>query len=294
MLTGFVPANKEIWVFGDKQMTFIAQHLDYWKEQARKDPHEALYILHRFDVKAFPSHSTSSNSVEVILSSLIGALNTRPKLPDLMVIMLGDTKFWCDNQTLKFTMDTVLKTLVKELKRIIEIRQRDLPVKALGSDPRIFFVKLNWKPEKSLDSVPQYPMRRRTFNKLLDAIVRPRGANTILLHEINEKIDPDFFLGHGDLSPKGYRQLWASLSEAIQDFMSLGHQQRKVFTTKEKQGRSGEVDSSLHTSDDDSITNRNVSTTWTLNRKIQNKRRYTNFTKSRNRDFFNNKGGYFY
>lgn len=277
-------------------MTFVSQHLDYWKEKARTDPHEALYILHRFDVKAFPAHSLSSNAVEVILSSLIGALNNRPKLPDIMVIMLGDVKFWCDNQTLRFTMDSVLKVLIKEIKRIIEIRQRDLPVKAIGPEPRIFFVKLNWKPEKALDSVPQYPLRRRTFNKLLDAIMRPRGANTILLHEINDKLDPDLFLGHGELSQKGYRQVWASLSEAIQDFMTIGHQQKKVFTTFSKQEKLNEVDSSLLSSDEgDSITNREpIKHTWRNFRKAPNRLRLNNLSRGNNKDLFNNKGGYFY
>lgn len=291
-----MPANKEIWVFGDKCMMFVSQHLDYWKEKSKKDPHEAIYILHRYDVKAFPPHSTSTNAVEVILSSLIGALNNRPKLPDMMVIMLGDTKFWCDDQSLKFTMDTVLKALIKEIKRIIEIRQRDLPLKALGPDPRIFFVKLNWKPEKALDSVPQYPLRRRTFNKLLDAIVRPRGANTILLHEINDKFDPDLFLGHGDLSQKGYRQIWASLSNAIQDFMTLGHQQKKVFTILANQkGKHNEVDSSCYSSDDgDAITNNNKEPNWKYRPPRMRRQRHHNNIRRKTKDNYFKKDDYFY
>lgn len=167
VVTGFVPANREIWVIGDKLLTFAAQHLEYWKERARRDPHEALYILQNYDVKAFVPQSTSTNAMEVILGSLVCALNNRPKPPHIIIIMLGDTKFWCDDYALKFTMDTLLKVLLQELKRILETRSDDLPLKARSDEPRFFFVKLNWKPEKSIDSVPGYPTKRRTFNKLL-------------------------------------------------------------------------------------------------------------------------------
>lgn len=234
LFVGFVPAEKEIWVIGDRHMTFVSQHVEYWKELNRRNLHEGLYILRWYDVKAFPPNSSSTNAMEVIISTLVGALNNRPKLPHSLVIMLGDTKFWCNQQALQFTMDTLLINLLMEINKVIQTRQRDLPVKAVGKDPVIFFVKLNWKPENAIDSVPNYPKKRRTFNKLLDTIVKPREAFTIMLHEINERFDKDFFLGHGDLSQKGYRQIWVSLSEAIQDFDFRGHQQAKNYSVMEK------------------------------------------------------------
>lgn len=275
IFVGYVPANKEIWVIGDSYMTFLAQHIDFWKDNARLNPHEALYILHWFDVKAFPPHSTSTNAVEVILSSLIGALNNRPKLPEILVVMLGDVKFWCEPQALRFTMDSIIKVLLKELRRILQSRQNDLPVKAQKEEPRLFFVKLNWKPDKAIDSVSCYPKKRRTFNKLLDTMVRPRGVNTILLHDINDKIDPDLFLGHGALSQKGYRQVWASLSEALHDFHVLGHQQKKTFVMEKQAMVNGEVDSPLYSSDDNLITNLGYDGSTPWNRpQAQNKRRF--------------------
>lgn len=255
-------------------MTFVAQHLDFWKDSARLNPHDALYILHWFDVKAFPSHSMSTNALEVILSSLVGALNNRPKLPHTIIIMLGDIKFWCDHQSLQFTMDSLLKVLIKEIKRIIQVRQRDLPVKAQSDDPRLFAVKLNWKPEKAVDSVAFYPKKRRTFNKLLDSVVRPRGVSTILLHEINDQWDPDLFLGHGELSQKGYRQVWSSLSKAIHDFDTIGHQKKKVYSVLNKfTAKPVEVESSIYSSDDDLITNQDADGHWDQGMRIQNRRR---------------------
>lgn len=215
-------------------MMFAAQHLEYWKEKARRDLHKALHILRWYDVKAFIPQSTSANAVEVILSTLVAGLNNRPKLPDVIIVMLGDVKFWCEPQALRFTMDTIIKSLLKELRQIIQARQKDLPVKANGKDPTLFFVKLNWKPEKALDSVSFYPKKRRTFNKLLDSIVRPRGCSTILLHEINGKLDQNLFLSHGELSERGYRQVWSSLSEAIHDFENLGHQKKKDYSLMNK------------------------------------------------------------
>lgn len=222
---------------------------------ARKNPHDALYMLHWYDVKVFPPLSASTNAVEIILNSLIGALNNRPKLPDTIVIMFGDVQFWCDDQALKFTMDSLIKTLLKEIRRIIQARLRDLPAKAQSGEPHLYFVKLNWKPEKAVDSVSGYPKKRRTFNKLLDTIVRPRGVNTILLHEVNDRLDTGLFLAHGELSEKGYRQVWASLSGALQDFHELGHQAKKVYTVMAKNTAHPQFKTTLYSSDDDSITN---------------------------------------
>lgn len=266
-----MPADHEIWVIGDKYMTFVAQHLDYWKEKARKNPHETIHILRWYDVKAFAPYSISTNAVEVILNSLIGGLNNRPKLPHTIVVMLGDTNFWCEPQALRFTMDSIIHCLLKEIKRIVQARQEDLPLKAVGVDPAIFFVKLNWKPDKAVDSVIGYPKKRRTFNKLLDSIVRPRGGNTITLHEINERYDETLFLAHGELSEKGYRQVWNSLSEALEDFEHIGKQKRKDFSLLDTQfNKTIEVDSSMISSDDEFITD----ATSLATPKMQNKRRF--------------------
>lgn len=243
-------------------MSFVAQHLEYWKSRARRDPQDALYILHWYDVKAFPPHSTTNNALEVILSSLIGALNNRPKLPHKLIVMLGDTKFWCDEQALLFTMDTFITVLLQELKRVIMERQEQLPVKSAGVDPAIFMVKLCWKPDNALDSVPQYPRKRCMFNKLLDEIVRPRGVRTVILHEINTTLDKNLFLNHGDLSEKGYRQIWKSLSEAVNDFDVRGHQQKKTFNVMVKlTAHNSEVDSlPLVCEEDDDIANQELRT----------------------------------
>lgn len=213
-------------------MTLAAQHLEYWKEKARKDPHEAIYMLHWYDVKAIIPQSTSSNAVEIMTSSLVTMLNTRPKLPQVLVIVFGDIKFWCDNDALKYTMDFILIGLLREVKRIIQDRQRDLPPKAVGEDPQIYMVKLHWKPEKSIDTVHMYPKKRRTFNRLVDTTMKPRGVKTISLNEITVKVDSNFFLGHGSLSETGYRQVWKSLSEAIQDYNTLGYQKQVDFAPK--------------------------------------------------------------
>lgn len=213
-------------------MTLAAQHLEFWKSAARKNPHDALYMLHWYDVKAVVPQSTSSNAAEVITSSLVHMLNTRPKLPQIIIVVLGDIKFWCDEIALQFTMDFILNGLLKEIKRISELRQEDLPAKAVGQDPQLYMVKLHWKPDKALDSVPMYPKKRRTFNRLVDTTMRPRGVKTISLNEITTKVDDNFFLGHGSLSELGYKQVWKSLSEALRDFNTFGYQKPIDFVPK--------------------------------------------------------------
>lgn len=227
-----MPANHEIWVLGDSFMNLAAQHLEFWKAQACRDPHEALYILQWYDVKAIIPQSMTSNAAEIITASLVNMLNNRPKLPNTLIVLLGDIKFWCDENALKYAMDTILIGLLKEIKRVIALRQRDLPKKAVGPEPVIYFVKLHWKPESAVDSVAKYPKKRRTFNRLLDSIMRPRGTKTISLNEITTKVDKNFFLNHGSLSESGLKQIWKSLSDAIMDYDNFGYQKLIDFEVK--------------------------------------------------------------
>lgn len=285
LFPGFVPANREIWVLGDSFLTMAAQHLEYWKAAAQRDPHETTYMLKWYDVKTISSQSASSNAVEVITTLLVTMLNTQPKLPHTIVVLLGDTKFWCDDIALKYAMDTIMIGLLKEIKRIIQLRQRDLPPKAVSPDPLIYFVKLHWKPENAIDSVWMYPKKRRTFNRLLDSIMRPRGVKTISLNEITVKVDKGFFLNHRSLSERGFRQIWKSLSEAISDFDNFGHQNLVDFDVKSQ----NQVANVLSSNDSD-IGDTNVEEdyhhyngSW--------KRKNTKFhkTKGRGRRYYNHK-----
>lgn len=259
IFAGYVPANSEIWVIRDSFMTLAAQHIEFWKAQAQRDPHEALYMLHWYDVKAVISQSISSKAAEVITSSLVNMLNNRPKPPQVLVVLLGDIKFWCDENALKYSMDTILIGLIKEIRRILSLRQRDLPPKAVGPDPLIYVVKLHWKPDKAVDSVPMYPKRRRTFNRLLDTIMRPRGVKTISLNEITIKVDKNFFLNHGSLSELGHRQIWKSLSDAIKDYDNFGYQKLVDFEVKPQKGL---IVSSNESDIGDTNLEEEYSTTW--------------------------------
>lgn len=278
-IVGYVPANNEVWVIGDSFLNLAAQHLEYWKALARRDPHEALYMLHWYNVKAVIPQSTTSNSAEIITASLVAMLNNRPKLPHTLVMLLGDTKFWCEDNALKYCMDTILIGLLKEIKRIIALRQSDLPPKAVAQDPLLYFIKLHWKPDNAVDSVPMYPKKRRTFNKLLDTIMRPRGVHTISLNEITVKIDKNFFLNHGSLSELGLRQIWKSLSNALSDYDTYGYQQLIDFELKTQNQKLAH-----HSSNDSDVGDTNQEEDYFNFRPINSKRKKsTTFLKSKNK-----------
>lgn len=94
---------------------------------------------------------------------------------------------------------------------------------------KLYFAKLTFRPEDTTGLVSDFKNKRRAFNKLLDSIATPKSAKTISLDEITPKVNSQFFHTHGDLTPAGFRQIWSSLSDAIEDMDKYGAQRAKTF-----------------------------------------------------------------
>lgn len=236
MIVGYVPAWRQIWVIGDAAFTQTAQHLQFWKDKAVQEPNQALYIQKRYETIAFLP-SNSSNPVKAILDALVNALHERPLPPHTLVILLDDNQFWCDSMLLDYNMNWIVDTMIKEIRRILEMRTRDLPLCCIPDfTTKVIISKLTFRPEDALNLVAGFKEKRRQFNNLLDKICDNKRIRTISLDEITPKFSKSIFTSFGSIARDGYRQIWLSLNNAIEDLDLLGGQRPKVFTTPAQSG----------------------------------------------------------
>lgn len=229
LIAGYVPAYRQIWVIGDAPFAETIQHLQFWKDKADQDPLQAMYILKRYETKAFLPAS-SPNAVKAVIDALITALHERPIPPHTLCILLDDSNFWCDSMLLDYNMDMILTTLIREIIRVLETRTRDLPLRCVPDfTTKVIISKLTFRPEDAVGIVPGFREKRRKFNNQLDQIADQKRIRTISFDEITPKFSEAIFQSHGNLAKDGYRQIWNSLSNAIEDLDLLGAQRPKVF-----------------------------------------------------------------
>lgn len=222
-------------------MVETSQHLQVWKDKAFQDQAAALYMLKYYGVTPFPpSRNAAGNAVKTVLDSLLNAFEEKPVPPHTLVVFLDDNAFWCDDQLMSQAkikdkpMYRVLSAMMLEIRRIIEKRIRQLPIKCVPEyTTRIFITKLTFRPDDADGTPKNFRVKRRDFNKLLDSIAEDKDVRTINLDEITPKVDSTFFLAHGALSNKGYNQIWLSLNNAIEDYDLHGGQRPKKFIPQE-------------------------------------------------------------
>lgn len=133
---------------------------------------------------------------------------------------------------LDYSMYYILHTLMKEVTRILETRIRDLPLRCVPDyTTRVLYSKLTFRPEYTVGLVSGFKEKRRKFNTILGKVAEARAIQTISFDEITTKFSETIFHSHGNIARDGYRQIWMSLNNAIEDLDLLGAQRSKVFTT---------------------------------------------------------------
>lgn len=197
-------------------------------------------MLKYYGVTPFPpSKNATGNSVKTVLDSLLNAFEEKPVPPHTLVILLDDNNFWCDDllltQDKNKPMTRIVNTMLIEIRKILEKRIRQLPIKCIPEyTTRIFVGKLTYRPDDAHGIPENFKSKRREFNRLLETLATDKGHQTISLDEITPKVDGAFFLTHGTLSNKGYNQIWLSLSNAIEDYDLHGNQKIKTFKNSEQ------------------------------------------------------------
>lgn len=229
-------------------MVETSQHLQVWKDKAFQDQAAALYMLKYYGVTPFPpSRNASGNAVKTVLDTLLHAFEEKPVPPHTLVVLLDDNSFWCDDQLMPNTRDKpmyrVLNAMMLEIRRIIEKRNRQLPIRCVPEyTTRLFVTKLTFRPDDAQGIPQNFRVKRREFNKLLDLVADNKEVRTITLDEITPKVNNAFFLAHGALSNKGYNQIWLSLNNAVEDIDLHGGQRHKRFLPQESETNAEEVE----------------------------------------------------
>lgn len=222
-----MPANKTVWVLGDKTLNEAAGHYQKFKPKPGEIVDDTtLYLERQYDLKRIPPGIYSYdkdkpfNAPALIMDNFVDTLNlpNNPKVPDTVVILWNDYHFWNDEIILQNNMVKVLHKFIKEIRKVAEIRNFALPEKAANWDnPRIFVTR----PLPLPNGLGRYPANfkanRRKFLKLLHKGSKRDGYTTINFDEFSCENKNKYFNTNGTISDDGYNYIWMAISNKIQE-----------------------------------------------------------------------------
>ena len=145
-------ATNELWIVGDGE-GFIKQAystLQGLKKETEEPGRRRLYVYEKYEVIGFmsPSPSLNCNPVMRLLNPVIEAINTHPKLPHHLLILIDENMVRLGEIDLA---DDTIKWLIMELWTAILARPDQLPLKAKPLfDTLITIIKPLVHPEKSI------------------------------------------------------------------------------------------------------------------------------------------------
>lgn len=215
-----------VWILGDNLLNDAAGHYQKYKPKPGDGwDNVSLYLEKAYAVKRitpgsyYCDSSKPFNSPALILHSYISALNEplNAKIPDVIVILWNDYRFWNSADLLKKQMTKVIHKFIKELKKITEIRNYDLPQKAANWDnPRIFINKPLPLPNNMTTKYPpSFKSNRRRFCKLLHKGSVKDGYTLLSFEEFTSDNANKFFHQNGTIAEEGYNHIWSVVSDTI-------------------------------------------------------------------------------
>lgn len=224
-ITDDVPANNTIWVLGDSILVDAAGHYNFFKK--KKDSNipssnnNNLYMENMYAIRLVSpgvyTASQAKNVPNIILNSLVDTLNVKAKVPHTLIILINDHRFWNNGDLLTFQMERLFQRFIKEIRRIVEDRNLSLPPRAANWDyPRIFINRALPLPNNMTRPYPKgFKSNRRRYNKLIQRVANSHNYEVINMPEFTCENENDLFSSDRFVTPKGYKQLWIAISDAV-------------------------------------------------------------------------------
>lgn len=209
-------------MLGDAILTEAAGHYNFFKKKkGESTATQGIYMENMYAIRMVPAGiytaTQAKNTPNIILNALVDTLNVKAKVPHTLVVMLNDYRFWNDTDLLASQMDRILNRFLKEIRRIVEARNESLPARAVNWDyPRIFITRPLPMPNDMARPYPKgFKANRRKYNKILLRCAELLNYTLINFTEFTKENDNGFFTQNGDITPKGYRNVWTTISDSI-------------------------------------------------------------------------------
>lgn len=217
-----MPANQEIWVFGDDLLTETKDWLRKLEFAYLGDNSKPQLYIHEFyNVKVYQTlgiESEKENFVSNIRNEIAKTVMRKVSLPQKILILISSCKL--DDPVFAIEcMEGLIRWLLDEIDDIIKFQKKCLPEKAKKIDsPRVYFLKVIPKPNEAPNSNLFKGVRRKFNNVLQTMLQNYHSFGFINVHEITTRVkDERFFISNqsGSLSDEGAIQLWVSISQTF-------------------------------------------------------------------------------
>ena len=220
-----VHAFYDVWIVGDHFLHNTAQAYFTMRNNAVKNNKTVPFLFQSYNVSAyFNMISSSTRGLARILNPLIQALNERPRLPK-MIIVVPDKDIITDAKTYSFgstyILGKALHYLVKEIGIVIQRRKMELMEKKPGTVvpdyPKVIWVRMLKRPKDiPVIGFTEALSMRGKFNSIREemlTVINP-GEN----HLISITVPENDFNMQGDLSNTGKTCFWSEMDRGLKKF----------------------------------------------------------------------------
>lgn len=203
-----IRAVKDVWVIGDHMARDAYPYLQQLDMEHKKGFENYLYA--NYDHYAYFPSFTETNVLKMARNSLIDGLNRRAKLPNAVIVLLGEQIIVEDPLFLPSEFERKFKWLLREWDVNIKLRKSSLPSKAYTmGQPRIMWVQ-GFRTRRGSKINPDHLLK---FNNLLRRTCMAKAVYTIPVDDSSFRCFD--FDGKTHL-PEGFKFLWQEIVNGLQ------------------------------------------------------------------------------
>lgn len=200
---------KDIWIVGDHLLRDTYPYLQ--RIMQNQSSAEEIYLQATYDVYAFYPDFTQDNVLSMVRNAVVSGLNSQPRFPSAIVILIGNLLLVQDKLFLPSELEKKVRWILREINSAITTRKSLLKPKCFTyGEPRIIWVKSFQTQVGDLVK----PENLLKFNNLLRRICASKAIYTPGLRSF-EASTARCYDRKARINEKSCEEMWISMSEAL-------------------------------------------------------------------------------
>ena len=226
LIVVWIHALQSVWILGGDFLRELSHMFTSMKTETKREGHKTLYLHLYYNVHMLllPQLSNMRSYLARVYNELIKTLNDKSfeyHLPRYLIILLDRdliSKARVFDYGVTKTLEDIIKWLLININRAIELRKEDMYGKCPGSltqssELRLIWIMMLCRPEGSFDR--KVNSLTTKFNSILEEVVAGDRRSHILLVQVDSQAAFDCV---GNLTQMGIYEYWRNLDFQMKEF----------------------------------------------------------------------------
>ena len=225
IISGYVAAQRDLWILGDKFINDIFQALPDLHNSLREAKHPIPYMYDYYSITYLTEHQptyNNNNTLARIVNTLAKGLNEQPRVPRF-ILVIPDIDILRFINHFGFGVSQIigkcLNCLIKNIDIIIESCKDDLRCRKPGalhsSEPKLVWMKIFEQPNMKEN---QFCHVQEKFNNILENILSTKKNHYIMDISLHISFPANFFPRSSILNTRGKDVFWLETDRMLEEF----------------------------------------------------------------------------